>query len=155
MSPPPVHLRLEAQSTALEFDDGRRVTLPIGPRGLAETVLRHDPPTPAELERAIDFVEDALMGVRLAAADRGGLLIVGAPLSALPGLDARGMGLGRDAVESLFQRLASRALGTPVAAAELPHGRDMAAAVLILRESMHHLGFAEVRVGSRRKNDSP
>ncbi len=65
-------------------------------------------------------------------------------LLALPGLDSHGAGLTRDAVEALFQRLASRALGTPVAAAELPHGRDIAAALLILGECMHHLGFDRV-----------
>ena len=32
----------------------------------------------------------------------------------------------------------------PIAAAELPHGRDIAAALLILRECLHHLGFDRV-----------
>lgn len=137
----PARLRLHAQATVIEFDDGPTVTLPVGPSGLAAAVLRHDPPTAAELEHAIDRVEDALAGSRLAAADRGELVISDALLLALPGFDAPGAGLGRDAVEALFQRLASRALGTPVAAAELPHGRDVAAALLILRECMHHLGF--------------
>jgi exopolyphosphatase/pppGpp-phosphohydrolase len=148
VSPPPVHLRLEAQSTVLEFDDGLRVTLPIGSRGLVETVLRHDPPTPAEIERAIDLIEDALTGLRLAAGDRGDLVTVDALLLALPGLDVPGADLARDAVEALFQRLASRALGMPIAAAELPHGRDIAAALLILRECMHHLGFSRVGAAS-------
>jgi len=144
MSRPPVRLRLQAQSTTLEFDRAESVTLPVGPRGLADAVLRHDPPTPAELERAIDAVEDALTGSHLACADRGGLVTADALLLALPGLDAQGAGLTRDAVEALFQRLASRAIGMPIAAAELPHGRDIAAALLILRECMHHLGFDRV-----------
>lgn len=148
MSPPRVNLRLQAQSTVLEFDNGRTVTLPIGPHGLAETVLRQDPPTAAEIERAIDLVEDALMGLRIATGDRGDLVTVDALLLALPGLGAQGTGLGRDAVEALFQRLASRALGTPVAEAELPPGRDIAAALLILRECMHHLGFSRVGAAS-------
>ena len=141
MSPPPVRLRLEALSTVLEFDDGRTITLPVGPRGLAGTVLRHDPPTPAELEQAIDRVEDALTGVSSAGIEGRGLVTADALLRRLPGFDAQGSGLARDAVEALFQRLASRALGTPIAAAELPDGREMAAALLILRECMHHLGF--------------
>ena len=145
MSQVPVRLHLQVRSTLLEFDGAETVMLPVGPRGLAEDVLRHDPPTPAELERAIDLIEDALTGTRLARADRGDLVTAEALLRVLPGLDAAGAGLTRDAVEALFQRLASRALGTPVAAADLPHGRDIAAAILILRECMHHLGFDRVR----------
>jgi exopolyphosphatase/pppGpp-phosphohydrolase len=148
VNPPPVRLRLDPRSTVLEFDDGRRVVLSIGWRGLAETVLRHDPPTPVELERAIDLVEDALEGLPVVPADVRGLVTTDAALRALPGLDAPCSGLTRDAVEALFQRLASRALGTPVATSELPHGRDVAAALLILRECMHHLGFGRVDVTS-------
>lgn len=144
MSRSPTRLRLQMRSTVLEFDSGETVTLRVGPRGLAEDALRHDAPTPAELERAIDLVEDALTASRLARGDRGGLVTADALLLALPGLDAQAPGLGRDAVEALFQRLASRAHGTPVAAAELPHGRDIAAGLLILRECMHHLGFDRV-----------
>jgi hypothetical protein len=64
----------------------------------------------------------------------------------LPGLHVQGAGLTRDGVEMLFQRLASRSLGAPVADAELPHGREVAAALLILRECMHHLDIARVDV---------
>ena len=155
MSPPPVRLRLQTQSTLLEFDSGETVTLPVGPRRLAEDVLRHDPPTPTELERAIDVIEDALTGSRLARADRGDLATTDALLRALPGLNAQGARLTRDAVEALFQGLASRSLGTPVAAAELPHGRDIAAALLILRECMHHLGFDGVGAATDRAATMP
>ena len=62
----------------------------------------------------------------------------------MPGLATQDASLTRDAVEALFQQLASRALGMPIAAAELPHGRDIAAALLILRECLHHLGFDRV-----------
>lgn len=141
MSRQPVSLQLQGRSTLLKFDGGETVRLAVGPRDLAEDVLRHEPPTPAELERAIDVVEDALTGSRLARSERGDLVTADALLRALPGLGAPGMRLTRDAVEALFQRLASRALGTPVATAELPRGRDIAAALVILRECMHHLGF--------------
>lgn len=144
MSQVTVRLRLLERSTLLELDAGETVTLPVGPQGLAEDVLRHDPPTPAELERAIDLVEDALMGSRLAQLDRGALVTTDALLRILPGLDTSSASLTLDAVEVLFQRLASQALGTPVASADLPHGRDIAAALLILRECMHHLGFDRI-----------
>jgi hypothetical protein len=145
MSGPRARLGLQPQVTTLEFEGSKRITLPIGPRGLADAVLLHDPPTPAELERAIDVIEDALMASRLAQEDRGELVTADALLLALPGMGSPASdGLTRDAVEALFQRLASRSLGTPVAAAELPLDRDLAAALLILRECMHHLGFDRV-----------
>jgi hypothetical protein len=100
-------------------------------------------PTPAELERAIDVVEDALAGSR-AQGSRGELVTADPVLLALPGLDGPGATLTRDDVESLFQRLASRALGMPASAAGPPHGRELAAAIIILRECMHHLGFEGV-----------
>lgn len=40
------------------------------------------------------------------------------------------------------QRLASAALGHPGAAAGLPDDLEFVAAALLLRECMHHLGFA-------------
>jgi exopolyphosphatase/pppGpp-phosphohydrolase len=129
------------QTTTLEFDTHRTVTLQVGAQALAETVLRHDQPTPAELEHAIDLVEDALVGLHLAPTDGDRLVTADALLLALPGFGAHGGSLTRDAVELLFQRLASRALGMPMAASELPPGRETAAALLILRECMHHLGF--------------
>lgn len=145
MTSPPVRLRLLPRSTLLEVDNGETVTLLVGLRDLAEDVLRHEPPTPAELERAIDLVEDALAGSRLAQGARGELVTADAVLLALPGLGAPGTSLTRDDVETSFQRLASRSLGMPEAAAGSPRGRDLAAATIILRECMHHLGFDRVR----------
>jgi hypothetical protein len=102
-------------------------------------------PTSAELERASDVVEDALAGSRLAQGSRGELVTADPVLLALPGLDGPSASLTRDDVETLFQRLASRALGMPVAAAGSPHGRELAAAIVIVRECMYHLGFDRVR----------
>jgi exopolyphosphatase/pppGpp-phosphohydrolase len=129
----------------LEFDDGQTVTLPVGQRDLAEDVLRHELPTPAELERAIDVVEDALAGSRLAQRSRGELVTADSVLLALPGLGGPGTSLTRDDVESMFRRLASRVLGMPASAAGSPHGRELARAIVILRECMHHLGLDRIR----------
>ena len=145
MNRSPTRFHLHAEATALGFDGGHNLTLPIGPVGLARDALRHDPPTPAELERAIDLVEDALTNSRLAHGERGELVTADPVLLALPGLDGQGASLTRDEVESLFQRLASRALGMPASAAESLHGREVAAAIIILRECMHHLGFDRIR----------
>ena len=137
-------MHLQERTTLLDFDDIATVTLPVGMRGLVEDALRHDPPTPAELEQAIDLIEDALATLRLVKTDRGELVITDAFLRAMLGLHEQGPGLALGDVEVLFQRLAIRAHGAPVATAELPHGRNIAAALLILRECMHHLGFDRV-----------
>lgn len=57
MNPSSTRLHFHGDATALRFDGGYNVTLPVGPAGLARNALRHDPPTPAELENAIDLVE--------------------------------------------------------------------------------------------------
>ena len=139
-------VRLQVRNTVLEFSDGAVVTLPIGVGDLARDVLRHDPPTSGELERGIDLVEDALAAARLPKADRGTLLSADTAVHALPGLEPSEALLDLAALEALFQRLASRALGTPVPDAELPKGRELAATLLVLRECMHHLGFSQIGV---------
>lgn len=146
MSGRSVRLRLRARTTLLEFEGDETVTLPVGLRDLAEDVLQHEPPTSTELERAIDVVEGALAASRLARADRGALAIADGMLQRLPGLFASATSIPREAVEAQFQRLASRSLGTLVAETDLPSGRDAAAALLILRECMHHLGFDSVQL---------
>jgi exopolyphosphatase/pppGpp-phosphohydrolase len=145
MNRSPTRLHFHAEATALEFEGGHSVTLPIGPVGLARDALRHDPPTPAELERAIDLVEDALTSSRLAHGARGELVTTDPVLLAMPGLNGQGASLTRDGVEALFQRLASSALGMPASTAESLHGREVAGAIIILRECMHHLGFDRIR----------
>jgi hypothetical protein len=140
---PLTRLGFQAQLTTLDFGGSKRNTLPVGPRGLADAVLLHDPPTPAELERAIDVIEDALTASRLPQAERGELPTADALILALPGMKCAS-GLTRDAVEALFQRLASRSLGMPIPIAELPPEREFAAALIILRECMHHLGFDRI-----------
>jgi hypothetical protein len=143
-------IRLEPQQTLLIAQAGT-VVVAAGVAGLADTVFRHHPPTPAEMEQAIDIVEDALMATRVAHAARGELETSDPLLQALPGLSDEGSRLTRDEVEALFQRLASSSLGHPGAAAGLPAGGPSAAALLILRELMHHLGYAAVRCARARR----
>ena len=140
-------LRLEAQRTTLADGTAPEVVLAVGVRGIADAFFQHDPPTPFEMEQAIDAVEDALTDTRLRHAARGELLTNDPVLRALPGLLVDGARLARDEVEVIFQRLASASLGHPGALAGLPSGRDAAAALLILRECMHHLGYASIVAG--------
>lgn len=135
--------------------DGHRVVLrgpAIGEVVVAvgfETVashFRHAPPTGAEIEAAIDVIEDALMATGLGQARRGSLTSTSAELRSLPGLENAGTGLSLDEVESLFQRLAAAASGPRSVLGPLPADREAAAALLILRETMHHLDFDHIQV---------
>ena len=140
-------LRLDAQHTSLVADAAPELVLAVGVRRIADEVFRHDPPTPLEMEQAIDAVEDALTRSRERHAERGELVTSDPLLTVWVTAGSVPTGrttLTRDEVEGLFDRLASAALGHPRALADLPRGRDAAAALLILRECMHHLGYTSI-----------
>lgn len=137
-------LHMQAHQTSLRTEQDVNAILAVGPRTVADAFFRHDPPLPYELERAIDAVEDALMhgDVRRAA---GGALVSSDPaMSSFPGLQPGGATVTRDYVEALFQRLAAASLGRSGDLSSLPPGREAAAALLILRECMHHLDFESI-----------
>jgi hypothetical protein len=138
-------LNVEPQRMTLALADGRSAVLPLTPRSLADAAFRHDPPTPQELEHAIDRVEDALTATRLRWEERGTLTASDPNIRTLPGLEVEGGTLSRDDVEALFQQLTSASFGHPGACVGLPSGGESAAALVILRECMHHLGFEAVR----------
>jgi exopolyphosphatase/pppGpp-phosphohydrolase len=138
-------LRLDRHVTGLSAGPALEVVLAVGVGDLAEQLFRHDPPTPVELEQAIDRVEDALAATGQRQVARGELLTADPLLLALLGLQADGDRLARDDVEALFQRLASASLGHPGRAGRVTAGREAAAALLILRECMHHLGYDSIR----------
>jgi exopolyphosphatase/pppGpp-phosphohydrolase len=119
--------------------------------------FRHAPPTGLEIERAIDAIEDALMATRLGHASRGPLTTTSPGLRAVPGFDNVDAVLSLDEVERLFQELASATAGPSSPLTGWSADRDAAAALLILREVMHHLGFDRVRMAGTNRlcADSP
>lgn len=142
--------------TPLRFDDERTTLGPglvvaVGARALAVAHFHRDPPSPSELEQGIDHVEDAIAAAGLTHQARGDL-VTHEPLV----LEALGLPVGaervtRDEVEARFEGLARLALGRP-ARVEWKDGvlsREAAAALLILRELMHHLGYEAVRRDGR------
>lgn len=148
--PAAVRLAIEAQQTLLAGSslDGEVLRIAVGWETLARR-FRHDVPTTAELEQAIDVVEDEIG--RVAPRIRGSALVADdAVLEAIvraanPAAGGRATA-GIDAVEHLFTRMAARASGSLAQSEALPEGRRFAAALLILRELMHHLRFASVTV---------
>jgi hypothetical protein len=123
------------------FDSVQR--LDIGVPGIATQVFRHDPPLPHELERAIDLVEEQVTHLRKAEVGER-LLTSDDRLHAWAA--TAGPVVPLETVEQWFQRLASASLGQPSALDGLPRGAEAAAALLVLREFMHHLGYRSVLV---------
>lgn len=144
-------LHVGAQELLLVAGAGTRpdklLSLALGMHALAQAVFHHDPPTPHELERAIDKAEDELARARSLAAQPGVLVTTDPALHALArAAGAVGPRLTREAVETSFQRLASASLGHAGAMAGLPAGREAAALLLVLRECLHHLGHASIEL---------
>lgn len=142
--------------TPLRLDDARTtlgsdLVVAVGARSLVGAFLHRDPPSPAELERAIDHIEDAVAEAGLAYQVRGDLVTHEPLIIEALGLPNRETRMTRDEVEARFEGLARLALGGPVRplSQDGVFSREAAAALLILRELMHHLGYEAVWLEGR------
>ena len=128
------------------------LVLPIWTEKTGMESFHHAPPTPAEIENAINVVEDEVTrahkmtgtGSILCTTDDSIREI--AHLAGVP--DQPEMRLNRDAMESLFTRLAALSTGRPAAKDNLRVDSSFSAALLILREFMFHLGFTFINITS-------
>ncbi len=150
--PLPILLLLDPVTTALTVNQAQ-VVLNLGWQQVAQRHLHHAPPTPGELEEAINAIEDEVMRVHRQVPVGAQLLsrdpAVGA-LAVLAGaVEAAEMTVSVAAVERLFERLAAVALGRPAAQEGLPVDAAFFARALILRELLHHLQVAELVVRAR------
>jgi hypothetical protein len=120
----------------------------LNPERITRQYFRHSPPTPTELEYAIQDVEDSL---HPAYGHIGGGSL-GTPVDALHGLTAfLALPAGteafpRDNIEAGFSRLAALSEGRPLSLDPLPPDAHFAATLLIIRELMHHLDFSDLRL---------
>lgn len=122
----------------------RMAVLDVGVANLLPGPFQHEPPTPLELEQAIEVVEDELMPhLRLLPAQSHLAFVFddGSPTLAdwrthLPNM----MPVGIEEVEAAFQHLCALSAGRPSAAGESLADGLNAAALLIVREFMHHMG---------------
>jgi len=164
--PPSIELRLEPDQLALYWmptaapaaGNTEPYSVALGWQNVAQAFgLRM--PTPLSLENAIATVEDAVMPASRWLAKppagtappftlhtRSPLLrevaeAAGVTLSTPP---AR---LSRQAVENLFNRLSDQIHRPGVADTALPQRAEWAAALLILREGLHHWGVEWVELG--------
>lgn len=135
MDAPATRLQMDPQRTTLAIEPAAGLAVEIGYRSVREGFFRHDPPTPRELESAIDAIEDALMASPARRADGGTLVISADVRRLLPGLLPDGAETTLEDIEARFQRLASASLGHPGALATMPLEPQAAAALVILRSA--------------------
>jgi hypothetical protein len=142
-------------STVLCTQDGHVVLqqeLQLGTASLARQWMRHTPPTPLDIEHAIEVTEDVLMplAVKLARTEQLQLSGSGAALI------SQGVGAAPDAVliwsleevEDQFNRIAMVSQSRPIGHEALPTAPEFYAAMVIVRECLHHLRFTELVVKS-------
>jgi hypothetical protein len=125
-------------------------TLALGTASLAGQWMRHTPPTPLDIEHAIEQTEDIVMplAAKLARTEQLQLSGSGAALI-LQGVGAEPdaeLHWNLDEVEDLFHRIAMVSQGRPSGQEALPTAPEFYAAMVILRECLHHLRFSGVVV---------
>lgn len=140
-------------STVLCTEDGRVVLqqdLALGTASLARQWMRHTPPTPLDIEHAIEQTEDVVMPLAAKLVRTEQLQLRGSGAALI--LQAVGAGRGEalrwdlEEVEDLFNRIAMVSQGRPSTQETLPTAPEFYAAMVVLRECLHHLRFSEVTV---------
>jgi exopolyphosphatase/pppGpp-phosphohydrolase len=128
------------------------IRIGVGSTETGRGAIRHDPPTPLELENAIAAIEDEVMPLAKRVPRSSALVAVGGAIhdvALAAGKSGNGeISLPLADVEQLFQQLAAVSQGRPASSSGLPSGIAFAATLLILREFMHHLGFEAVAIGA-------
>jgi exopolyphosphatase/guanosine-5'-triphosphate,3'-diphosphate pyrophosphatase len=137
------------------------LSLDAGSVRLTERFFRSDPPSEADLEYAISYVEDQIAKAVRFPVSGTTLVGVAGTATTLAALDQEMMDfdVGRIAgyrlrvgrVESMFRDLSRRDSKSILALSNMMRGRNdiITAGALILREMMSHLGFAECVVSER------
>jgi hypothetical protein len=140
-------LAMQVEAARTVFTEGALevFSLRVSPTTLAERHWPDGQPGPLQLERAIDDVEMAIEQTRLPSADRGRLLATDSLLRQLPPL-GEATHVGKDDVEVMFSRLVASSSRPPSMTSAPELSGESAAALLLLREVMHHLGFSAVEV---------
>jgi exopolyphosphatase/pppGpp-phosphohydrolase len=147
-----MHLHIGAQQTVVSMHSVQgdatsasptSLVLDLGFDQIANLHFKRDIPTPLEMERAIDTVEDQVVLARTVVAPGTWLASSDANLqevaAATHGHSALPSVITLEEVEHTFNRLAAVSLGRPASGEGLPPGKQFAATLLILREFMHHL----------------
>lgn len=126
--------------------------LDIGVVSIAQRWFKHEPPTPMEVEYAIEEIENKLetlyrlAGQVLPLYTQSGAIREIARLAAIP-VQAETL-LSREVVEHTFGRLVAVLQGRPASREGLPVDRLFSARLLILREFLHHMKCESITIAS-------
>ncbi|WP_313319237.1 hypothetical protein [Stenotrophomonas sp.] len=151
-----MHLYLQEDQIRLQAGHTTNIRLPLSLASLLADGLQRFPPSEQALEQAIASTEDALMpwipALRLepdAVLECADAVL--APLPELLVYPAQPiLELDIDEVERAFNQLAQVAAGTPAKNAGLPERADFVAALVVVRELMHHVGWEQLRLREAR-----
>lgn len=145
-------LHMDQSHISLQPAGAEAIVLPLSLDGLLEAGLQNFPPSELALERAIALTEDALMPhvTVLRSYPLEVLIAADETLAALPSLlgrmDTGSLQLGIDDVERGFSQVAQVAAGMPAHAMGLPAQPRFVAALLVVRELMHHVGWKQLQL---------
>lgn len=145
-APPCVTLHLGAVQGWLALSDDERHELPLGLHTLAQYRFQGHMPDALALEQGIEEVEDAIMPAGPWLPRPVHLQTHDALLHDIACVAMAENVLTRDAVEQLFERLARQAERAGPADALLPQDPVWAAALLVLRECLHHWHVSELHL---------
>lgn len=124
--------------------------LDLGTQRTSAAFFKHTPPTPGDIENAIQVVEDEVTRARPLAAGLPALFTHDARIREMARLagcaDSAAITLTTDQVERLFDQLAARVQGRPASQTDIPDDPAFYASLLILREFLHHLQFPAITV---------
>ncbi len=149
-----MNTRLYLGSTPIRLEpvDGEAIVLSLSLQQLLDAGLQRFPPGEIALEQGIAMTEDALMP-HVAALRQHPLEVLEMAddaLAPLPALLGQNIGtahtFGIDAVEQTFNLLADVGAGLPAHRVGFPEQPRFVAALLVVRELMHHVGWSALRL---------
>lgn len=125
----------------------------IGTEKTARDFFNRFPPTPGEVENAINFVEDEVMPLHKLLTPDSGIYSTDERIREIVQYtlfeeNQDELILTRVNIERVFNRLAAIITGLPASQDVLPASNTFAATLLILREVMHHLGFMYITISA-------
>ena len=123
----------------------------IGKVKTARDFFTQFPPTPGEIQKAIQVVEDEVMPLHKLLTPDSALYTIDTSIKEIAKYAIfeeikDELILTRVSMERVFSRLAAIITGLPATQDILPESNSFATTLLILREVMHHLGFTDITI---------
>jgi hypothetical protein len=121
------------------------IYLPIGYEQIAAQYFEHNIPTVAEVDYAINVIEDELMSNKSLISNNAMLICSDKILIDIltQNIELKNI-FTRQEIEDLFSKYANVSMGEPLSRYNLDINPNNYATMLILREIMHHLNYKEL-----------